>query len=307
MFGIDDMAMATGLSAMANLGGGLFSSAGQASANAQNVQMQNQMNQQMLNAQMAQHAQNTAFMEDQQAFNREERQYAENFNADQAERARGFASKEAATARNVQMAFQERMAGTQYQRAMADMKAAGLNPILAYQQGGNAAPAGSGAQASAGGASSPGASSGMASAGGLPNLKAPTVQNENDALGRALGNVVHSALDAMKSTSEVDLVKQKEAESKEHVRKSGYETTKIDAETSRIQREVEKVAAETDLLKQSSSNAKLEGAKKAAELGDIGKYGTHYTPNILERIGRILQGGLEEDLGKIKVERKEWP
>lgn len=60
------------------------------------------------------------------------------------------ANKEIADAANAasakqakeQMEFQERMSDTAYQRGMEDMRKAGLNPILAYSQGGASAPSG---------------------------------------------------------------------------------------------------------------------------------------------------------------------
>lgn len=58
-------------------------------------------------------------------------------------RANQFSAEQAAMQRN----WETEMSNTQYQRAIADMEAAGLNPGLAYQQGG--ATSHSGASASA--------------------------------------------------------------------------------------------------------------------------------------------------------------
>lgn len=48
-----------------------------------------------------------------------------------------------------QMQFQERMSGTAYQRATEDMRLAGINPMVAYQQGGASTPGGGAASGAA--------------------------------------------------------------------------------------------------------------------------------------------------------------
>jgi len=85
-----------------------------------------------------------------------------------AEDTRAFNSREASINRD----WQQGMSNTAYQRAMRDMKDAGLNPMLAFSQGGASSPGGAAASAS----------------------NAAPMQNELGDVGEAVGKTVASAL-----------------------------------------------------------------------------------------------------------------
>lgn len=144
----------------------------QSAQGAFNQESANQAN--MINDQTMsnQYAYNAAMMTNANNLNQIMWNQAANWNEEMWERQAKYNAEQAEIQRN----WQEKMANTQYQRAVADMSKAGLNPILAVNGNGINGSIPGGATASVGGAQMSSASAAMAS-GGL--LGANTASESN--------------------------------------------------------------------------------------------------------------------------------
>lgn len=161
---------------------------------------QNQANQKNWDIAQASNEVTRQLQEDSQTFNADQARIDREFQASQISSQQAYNASEAQKARD----YATQMANTSYQRAVGDLKAAGLNPMLAYTNGGATTP--NAAAANAGAASGSRASSGQGSASSV----APMLNSFN-----AFQNSANAIADLMNKAEQNQLLKAQTNESDE--------------------------------------------------------------------------------------------
>ena len=161
-----------------------------------------------------------------------------------------------------QMDFQNYMSSTAYQRSMRDMKAAGLNPILAYQQGGASTPAGAGYS--------------------LENIGEAGVNSAYNAMrSKAEVDQLRASTDTQKTLSALQKAQEKLANTQNVA--SAAQARRDLASERLINEQTIRTGYEALAAKEAVATAKAEAGIRVLELQGASRYGT-------SPLGRLFEG-----------------